>query len=54
MKKILMLCVIAILFSSCRTQYAGGRWGGCPTNDKSFFYKRAGVTPSKQFLKWGN
>ena len=54
MKKILALCTIVIMFSSCATLYVGSKYRSCPTNDKSFFYNRMGVKPSKQFLKWGN
>ena len=54
MKKILTLCTIVIMFSSCTTLYVGSKYRSCPTNNKAFFYNRMGVKPSKQFLKWGN
>ena len=49
-----MLGLVAIMFSSCATLYVGSKYTQCPTNNKSFFYNRMGVKPSKQFLKWGN
>jgi hypothetical protein len=54
MRKIIMLGLVAIMFSSCATLYVGSKYTQCPTNNKSFFYNRMGVKPSKQFLKWGN
>ena len=52
--KILMLCIVVAMFSSCITPYVGAKYSRCPTNNKSFFYNRMGVKPSKQFLRWGN
>jgi len=53
--KILMLCLVMAMFSSCRTLYVGSKYSNmCPTNNKSFFYQRMHVKPSKQYLKWGN
>ena len=54
MKRILFLAMIIIIFSRCSVGYPGVRYSRCPTNNKSFFYNRMGVMPSKQFLKWGN
>ena len=49
-----MLCLVMAMFSSCRTLYVGSKYSNCPSNNKSFFYNRMGVKPSKQYLKWGN
>ena len=52
--KILMLCIAVAMFNSCQTLYVGAKYSNCPTNNKSFFYNRMGVKPSKQYLRWGN
>lgn len=32
----------------------GYRYTSCPVNDKAFFYKKAGVKPTKAYMRWGN
>lgn len=34
--------------------YVGKSYSKCPTNDKTYFYKQAGVKPSKAYMRWGN
>ena len=49
--KILMLCLIAIMFSSCMVNHTRHRYRSCPINDKLFFYKQMGVKAPKAFKK---
>jgi hypothetical protein len=46
-----IIVLITLLLSGCSTLYVGSRYSSCPSNNKSFFYDRMGVKPSKQFLK---
>jgi hypothetical protein len=47
-----LIILATILFSGCSTLYVGSKYTRCPTNNKSFFYERMGVRPSKQFIKF--
>jgi hypothetical protein len=48
-----IITIVSIFLASCATPYVGTKYRKCPTNDKTFFYKRMGVRPTKQFLKYG-
>lgn len=51
----IIIIILTFMIMGCsRTQYVGSKYLSCPSNDKTFFYKRMGVTPSKQFIKYGN
>jgi len=43
-----------LLFSGCSNLYVGSKYTSCPSNDKAFWYKKQGVKPTKQFMKFGN
>ena len=49
---IILIIIYSMLMSCSPNLYVGARYSSCPTNDKTFFYKRAGVKPTKQFLMW--
>ena len=51
---VLVIIILFSLFGCSRTLYVGAKYSDrCPTNNKSFFYERMGVRPSKQYLKYG-
>lgn len=50
----IFLISLLLLFSGCSTLYVGSKYTSCPSNDKTFWYKRMNVKPSKQFIKFGN
>jgi hypothetical protein len=45
MKKILILCIVAFMFSSCIVRNRIS----CPAIDRTHFFKIMGVKPTKQF-----
>jgi RecB family endonuclease NucS len=55
MKQITLLgLALIVMFSSCVVSYNGRGYSNCPTNDKTYFYKRMGVKAPKSFKRWGN
>lgn len=50
----IFLIGLLLLFSGCSNLYVGSKYTSCPSNDKAFWYKRQGVKPTKQFMKFGN
>lgn len=41
-----------IILSLTTLGCAYGLRPSCPTNDKAFFYKKAGIRPSKQYMRF--
>jgi len=53
---VIYIIIVFILFSlfGCNSYYAGKGYSTCPTNDKTFFYKRMGIKTNKKIIKYIN
>jgi hypothetical protein len=49
----IVMSLFGMSLSGCNV-YVGKSYSKCPTNDKTYFYKRMGVKPSKAYMRWGN
>jgi hypothetical protein len=50
----ILLIIIYFFSCGCKTLYVGSKYTSCPSNDKTFWYKRMNVKPTKQYLKFKN
>jgi hypothetical protein len=51
---VLFWAIVMSLFGCTNNLYVGKGYSNCPTNDKTYFYKRMGVKAPKQYMKWHN
>lgn len=52
--KIVTLFAVTIFITSCSSTRIAFNKRTCPTNDRFFFYRKAGVKPTRAYMIWGN